>query len=160
MELKNKLALGVVFFIIASAIFIRINARINPVEHALIINGKVYPTLVARTQSELYHGLGDRDNLGHYVGMYFDFYEEGSYGIVMRGMRFPLDVLWLKGETVVQIEENIPLQPGVAEEGLKSYINVNPADAVVELGAGKVRELNIKVGDKIIYCENSQKCPN
>jgi uncharacterized membrane protein (UPF0127 family) len=159
MERKNKFALAVFIIIIVAAIGIRLNERFNPAHPQVIIGVQSYPVLVARGYDDQFKGLGDRDGLGNYVGMYFDFYEKSQYGIVMRGMRFPLDVIWLDGSEVVHIEENLPLQPGVSEEGLKSYVNSGRlANAVLELQAGKVKELGIKLGDKVIFCEDVGDC--
>jgi uncharacterized membrane protein (UPF0127 family) len=159
MERKNKFALAVFLIIIVVSIVVRLNERFNPPHPQVIIKGHSYPVLVARSYEEQFKGLGDRDSLGEYIGMYFDFYERSEYGIVMRGMRFPLDVVWLDGSEVVYIAENLPLQPGVSEEGLKSYVNKDRlANAVLELQAGKVAELGIKPGDTVVFCEDVGNC--
>ena len=57
---------------------------------------------------------------------------------------FPIDVLWLDGNKVVDLKEDIlPFRFRLASK--------NPADYVVELPAGTIRKSKTKIGDKIVY---------
>ena len=67
---------------------------------------------VADTEQEREKGLGDREPIKGDEGMLFVFSSPDLQGIWMKGMRFPLDILWLQktgtGEfTVVDMRENI-----------------------------------------------------
>lgn len=54
-------------------------------------------------------GLSGRDSLGLDEGMLFVFDTEGEHVFWMRGMRFPLDIIWInKNKRVVYIAKNVP----------------------------------------------------
>ena len=56
--------------------------------------GHVLDVQVAGTLYQTYKGLGDRDSLAPYDGMLFFFDFPKKPGIVMRDMRFPIDIVW------------------------------------------------------------------
>jgi hypothetical protein len=81
--------------------------------------------------------------------MLFVFDTEGYYSFWMKGMKFPLDFVWINNDKVVQIDKKVspPL-------GKSPIITVNPnfkVDKVLEINAGEVEANNIKVGDKIEF---------
>ncbi len=105
--------------------------------------------LVAKTPAHQHRGLGNRDTLEPYDGMLFVFPEARRVGIVMRDMRFPIDIVWLSGGSVVDIAPRAPLEPGVAEENLHVYFPRQDADLVLELPAGWTEEHGIRIGDRL-----------
>ena len=63
----------------------------------------------------------------------------------MKGMRFNLDMIWLKDNRVAEIVANVPF--GKGEQEL-----INPdvlADKILEINAGQAQAVNLKVGDKM-----------
>jgi hypothetical protein len=68
----------------------------------------------------------------------------------MKGMRFPLDIIWIADGKVVQIDKQAPHEPGVADPDLKRYISNEPVDAVLEVNAGFAEKNGIKVGDPVV----------
>src|SRR5438094_9545272 len=52
---------------------------------------------VARTDAEREKGLGGHAPLGQYDGMLFIFDQPAPYAFWMKGMTFPLDMLWIDG---------------------------------------------------------------
>ncbi|OGM71085.1 hypothetical protein A2897_02520 [Candidatus Woesebacteria bacterium RIFCSPLOWO2_01_FULL_44_24b] len=94
-------------------------------------------------------GLGERDSLPENEGMLFDYGTKRPAVFWMKGMRFPLDIIWIADGVVVQIDEKIPHEPGVAEQNLKMYPSNQEVDSVLEVNAGFTKKNNIKVGDLI-----------
>lgn len=113
------------------------------------INGVDYNFLVADTDRARFRGLSDRESMGQYDGMYFIFDRPGIYGMVMRDMRFPIDIAWLDGETIVDLGEEFPLEPGLPEEELTVYSNETPGNGVIEFPAGFLSEHDVMVGDRV-----------
>ncbi len=108
-------------------------------------NKKIIAEIVS-TQADLQKGLGGRPYLQDNTGMFFIFPKSDSYGIWMKDMLFPIDVLWLdKGLKVVHI---------VGDMEPSSYPRViykSPVDAmyVLELSKGDISASGIKLGDRI-----------
>src|SRR3989344_1878244 len=94
-------------------------------------------------------GLGERDSMSENEGMLFDYGVKQPAVFWMKGMRFPLDIIWIADGVVVQIDEKIPHEPGVAEQNLKMYPSNQEVDSVLEVNAGFTKKNNIKVGDLI-----------
>lgn len=137
----------VVFF--GAALFLFGWNRLHWPKATLDVNGQTIRVLVAKSVYQQYRGLGKRDSIEPYQGMIFPFLLYGRQGIVMRDMRFPIDIIWLRDGVVVDLAQNVPLE-SVAHEG--EYTIYRPradANAVVELSAGKSAELEIEIGTKI-----------
>jgi len=96
---------------------------------------------VVSSQQKMELGLGGRENLCLTCGMLFVFPKSGRYSFWMKDMKFPLDILWISDNTIVHIEKNI--QPDFAGT-LSSQEN---ADSVLEINAGTVDRLGVKMGD-------------
>lgn len=106
---------------------------------------------VADTQSKRSQGLGGRESLASDSGMLFIFEREEKYAFWMKGLSFALDFIWINGDKVVDILQNVPpASPGQKDEDLPIYTPAVPVDKVLEVNAGTVARYNIKVGDTII----------
>lgn len=119
----------------------------------LSLKGEHLFVLVADNSEHQYKGLGDRDNLGKYNGMLFVFGKPKRAGVVMRDMRFPIDVVWLNNGEVVDIASNLQLEPGVSEENLRAYYPRMEANTFLELPAGWAVAHGLKIGDKLEVVE-------
>jgi hypothetical protein len=81
--------------------------------------------------------------------MLFVFGEKSQHAIVMRDMRFPIDIIWLDGNTVVDMAPNVPTEPGKSEAEFKLYMARLPSTFVLEARAGFVDKYGLRVGDSI-----------
>ena len=113
----------------------------------IILGGRTLKVDVAESFSTRASGLSGRSVLGENEGMLFLFPFPGIYSFWMRGMNFPLDLIWISGDKVVGIAENVPVSPGLS---LPTYSPPGPVDKVVELNAGAARAMRLSVGDAII----------
>lgn len=94
-------------------------------------------------------GLGGRERLASDSGMLFVFPKVDYYNFWMKGMRFPLDFIWIKDKKVVDITKNVPSPEGEKNEDLPILTPNQPVDSVLEVNAGLVDSHEIKVGDSI-----------
>lgn len=90
-----------------------------------------YKAAVARTSEERARGLSERETLCEDCAMLFVFDTPGLYGFWMKGMRFPLDILWIHDSRVVHKESNVSekradvMKPAVEAE-MVLEVNPNP----------------------------------
>ncbi len=118
------------------------SSNFRPTVDVKVGQSGIYSLWVAQTNSELYQGLSGVDKLSRNGGLLMDFKVPGYHGIAMRGMLFPLDIIWLdESKKVVSIVRNNPV---TAEDVMPT----KPARYVLELTAGTSQDSAIKVGDK------------
>lgn len=96
-------------------------------------------------------GLGKRDSIKENEGMLFLFDGPGTYGFWMKDMRFPIDIIWIRDNKIVDITENVLPEPQKSIFNLKVYYPKEPVDKVLEIGAGLVKKYNFKIGDEIKF---------
>ncbi|MBI2086116.1 DUF192 domain-containing protein [Candidatus Daviesbacteria bacterium] len=122
----------------------------TPVSRMLLINGARLTIEVADTQAKRNAGLGGRQSLATDAGMLFVFDDVDKHPFWMKGLTFPLDFVWIKGDKVVDISPNAaPPAPGQQDAYLSIYQSKEDVDKVLEVNAGTVQRLNIKAGDTI-----------
>ena len=113
----------------------------------MIINQKKINIELAKSDADLEKGMGERDFLCRDCGMLFLFPRAGKYGFWMKGMRFNLDIIWVKDDAIVYIEKNIPYN------SLKTYTPDALADKVLEINAGYSDKNNFKIGDRVEHAD-------
>ncbi|MEF3692117.1 MAG: DUF192 domain-containing protein [Candidatus Moraniibacteriota bacterium] len=97
----------------------------------------------ARTVEERRKGLSDRDFVCDNCGMLFYFDKPSVYGFWMKDMRFDLDILWISGEEIIGIDE------GISRSRQENFYPPREVDKVLEIKAGKIRECEIAINQKI-----------
>lgn len=104
---------------------------------------------IADTPEKMALGLGERDSLPEDSGMLFVYGTKTPAVFWMKGMRFPLDIIWIADNKVVDIHEKVPHEPGVVDNELKRYLPNQLVDSVLEVNAGFVEKNNTKIGDSV-----------
>ncbi len=119
----------------------------EPSTPSLSVNGHIVNLEIADTEQKRNEGLSNRDNLLQNSGMLFVFDTPGEYVFWMKEMKFPLDFIWLNGNKIVQINENIPA-PSTGEP--PAVIRPDyPVDKVLEVNAGFIKSAAVKIGDEV-----------
>lgn len=109
---------------------------------------------VADTKEKRTKGLANRDFLATDSGMLFVFDKAQVYQFWMKGLKFPLDFIWIANLRIVDILTKVdPPLTNAPDESLPRYAPVVPIDMVLEVNSGFVAEHNIRVGDRIIFEE-------
>lgn len=125
--------------------------RSHPLVSKVRIGNHIIEVDVAVTVFEQAKGLGGRESLKNNHGMLFLYDHKEQFNFWMLAMKFPLDFVWIDGKTVVDITKGVP-----PPHGLEKPIIVKPAypvDKILEINAGEIDRLGIKVGDSVEYLD-------
>lgn len=158
----SPLALALLFFIMSKTIFFALAALILgfflffrffwPSEEPTIsgvsvtIGQNQYIVDVADTPELQTEGLAGRKDLPEGTGLLFVFGRPSTQAFWMKGMLFPIDIVWIADNLVVGFVENAQPDHSILPE---VYSSPKPIDLVVELPAGTVSKDEIKNGDKV-----------
>jgi len=107
--------------------------------------------LIADTSERWFKGLSDRKDLGEYGGTWFSFLSKDYHTMVMRDMKFPLDIVWLDDDIIVDMAPHVKPESGADEDSLTKYRPRLPSNAVLELLAGSIGQYGLKIGDKLEF---------
>lgn len=133
------------FFLILIALVVSfIASNFKPTTEVRIGSG-MYNVTVVKTKAELAKGLSGVESLPINGGMLFDFQSDDTWGIWMKDMLIPIDVIWLDStKQVVYIKQE--LSPELGET--QTFSPKKSSRYVLELPAGSVKKAGIKVGMK------------
>lgn len=108
------------------------------------IGSGVYSLWLADNDITRVQGLSDVEKLHLNGGLLMAFDTNGTHGIWMKDMNFPIDIIWLNSEKkVVYIVMNAPPE----NPSSTVYVPRDPARYVLELPAGSVKAAGIRTGD-------------
>lgn len=128
-----------------------------PFEAELCVNEARIRVLVAGTLEERAAGLSGYAGLPEDAGMLFVFPEPQQPSFWMKGMRFALDIIWLRDGTVVQIDASAPPPPpDTPDDQLPRYQPDEPVTHALELNAGAAERHGITVGTRIEPCPDDE----
>lgn len=146
------LVTGVLLLIVASAVAFMLTT-FQPKTEVRLGDG-VFSVSVANDDAERIKGLGGVASLGPQEGMLFDFDTESKWGIWMKGMKIPIDIIWMNEDReVVYIVMNAPPELG----DTKTYTPKTEARYVLEIAAGGAAQNGISIGDKAIFALAEEK---
>jgi uncharacterized membrane protein (UPF0127 family) len=115
----------------------------------IYINQEKIRVLVADTPAHRFKGWSGRADMGKYGGMLFIFPQSDRHAMVMRDMRFSLDIIWLNQGKIIDIAPSLVSQAGMAEDQLTVYRPRSVADMVLEVPAGFAERAGLKIGDTV-----------
>lgn len=142
------LLIAFIFIIVAVVWLFQKNIFIQNSQKSFIrVNAHTIEVEIAEKQAAREIGLSGKGELCSECGMLFVFEKANVYPFWMKEMKFNLDIIWISGDRIVKIAENVPYRKGMGEV-------VDPkvlADKVLEINAGKSKEWELKEGDEIIF---------
>lgn len=112
------------------------------------INNTIIKVDVADDLQEQIQGLSDRERLEKNEGMLFVFDAKQIKSFWMKRMTFPLDIIWIEDNRIVNIHKNIAPEGDSPVNHYNSQFKVN---YVLEVNAGFADEQKIKIGDTVQY---------
>lgn len=145
---RNHLLSGLllVFALVAVIAFASLDRAAPAPENVVDLTGIRFE--IADNDAERMQGLSDRESLPEDTGMMFVFGEPGIYPFWMHGMHFSLDMVWISGDTVVDV---VTLPPPTSGASMPArHIPFMNADRVLELNAGEAERLGLTVGSTVI----------
>jgi hypothetical protein len=102
---------------------------------------------VAADQASQRRGLAGRERLAADAGMLF-LLPDDSPSFWMKGMRFPLDIVWIRDGRVVDVTADVP-PPDAQASSLPTYSPDRPADRALEVNAGWAARHGVERGDVV-----------
>lgn len=140
------ITLCAIVLLAGASLVVRKPASWDDTDTALIVfNGGSVTAQVAASPLKKERGLSGVSSLPEKTGMLFVFSISYRMPFWMKGMLIPLDFVWLKKGTVVDIAKSVPA-PAPGEKPRVVAPSV-AADMVLEVPAGTVAEMNIRIGD-------------
>ncbi len=133
--MKHVISSLVLCALIAGGFFLLKSPGLPPAPSAVEMKLNDLPIRLdmAVTSEAQYQGLSDREDLCRQCGMLFTFDSPREHTFVMRRMKFPLDIVWIRSGRILRIDRN--LAPESAEP-YTPYPSGAPVDQVLELKAG------------------------
>lgn len=124
-------------------------SRKTPGTTLVTIGAHTFTVEVAATPQQISQGLSGREQVGA-DGMLFMMPRREVPLFWMKDMHFPLDFIWIDGNTVVDLTEHVPApDPQTPLEELPRYSPAVPATHVLEVPVGIVSKLGIQKGDAV-----------
>lgn len=100
---------------------------------------------IADSEAERRRGLSGRDDLPEDRGMLFVYRDRAVRSYWMKGVRFPLDIIWIDRGRVTGIEADVPVPQGQTP----IYSSPTPADRVLEVRGGWAARHGVEPGDRV-----------
>ncbi len=117
-----------------------------PAKAHLTLSDQSLTVELAQNTSQWEKGLSHRTALADKTGMLFIFPEAHVPLFWMKNMRFPIDIIWLADQTVVDITHSAPVDQS---DRPPTYSPRIPVNMVLEVPAGWSESHGIKLGDSI-----------
>ena len=142
-----------VYFFATAALLLMIwlaYGYLNKIEAEVAVGGKasfnieVVSDLISQAK-----GLSGRDSLDEDAGMLFVYNNPATRHFWMKGMNFPLDIIWIRDFQIIGVHENV-LHPADDEGDLSRMTSPEPADMVLEVNGGLVAKYHIEIEDSIV----------
>jgi uncharacterized membrane protein (UPF0127 family) len=128
------------------ALFLFFHYRKNPLVTKAYIGPAEITLEAAVSPADKAKGLGGRETLTPGHGMIFAYLHKDRHPFWMLGMKFPLDFIWIADTVVVELTENVPV---LTNGTITTVRPAAPVNKVIEVNAGTVKRLGIKVGDPV-----------
>jgi len=129
------------FFYISANIYSIYGNKIKKIS----INDSIFRAEMVSSPKKMQKGLGERKKICQKCAMLFQFSDSEKHSFWMKGMFFPLDIIWISNGKVVHIEKN------VSEKFSGVLYPQTEADQVLEINAGLADEIGVKIGDSLIF---------
>ncbi len=137
--------LGGIYFL-----FFRVLFRVGDYQKTVLeINGQKINIEIVKSALAEARGLSIKNEIAEDYGMLFIFSDLAIRDFWMKGMKFPIDIIWINGSSVVGFSENVLPQPGVKDSDLTRYYSPTAVSRVLEMKAGSVKRLGIVAGTEI-----------
>src|SRR3989304_8626088 len=151
MNVGMKILLSLSFFCVLLFLFWMFLSFRKPEKKEMKIGGNKLFVEVAQTSVQQTKGLSGRIFLGEDEGMVFVYPFPQQPTFWMYGMRFPIDILWVRDQSIIGIEKNVSPEFGTPVLELQRYKAPSAITAVIEVQAGWSEKHKITPGSEEEY---------
>ncbi len=144
-HLKQYLIFFLIVLFLLGGLYLKFREYFLPVALVKIV-GQEIKVEIAQTPKAWEKGLAGRQKLAENQGMFFVFSEAERRSFWMKGMKFPLDIIWINQGKVVDIAPNV--QPDNTPSPAL-YFSRLPINQVLEVRAGFSEKYGVKIGDEV-----------
>lgn len=146
----NKIIIGflIILLIFSGIILLAINKNSSLPQSKVTIDNHTFSVEVATTSAQQQEGLSGRASLPKDQGMLFVFKTAARYPFWMKDMKFPLDMIFINNNKIVDIIQNIPA-PKNGETNLPIYTPSEPDNQTLEINAGLSKSYGFKKDDAV-----------
>jgi uncharacterized membrane protein (UPF0127 family) len=120
-----------------------------PYIHPVNVNNNVLCVEIVDTPEKMSKGLSEREDLKENQGMLFVFGDKNIPGFWMKDMKFPIDIIWINDNEIVDISKNVPVPDASTTTQPPNYSPSEPVNYVLEVNAGYVDKYNVEIGNTI-----------
>ena len=146
----NRIIIGFIVILLLFSGFIVFQINKTPTPKAKVsIDNRTFSVEVATTSAEQQQGLSGRSSLPTDQGMLFMFKTPNRYAFWMKGMKFPLDIVFIKDNKIVSIAHNVPVPKNANDTNLPVYLPDAPVNYVLEINAGQAAQYDFQKGDDV-----------
>jgi uncharacterized membrane protein (UPF0127 family) len=115
------------------------------------IAGATLHATVSASAGSRAQGLAGRPRLAPGRGMLFSFPGKKRQSFWMKGMRFPIDIVWIRGGTVTGVTAGVPPpSAGTPAAELPLYESPGTVDRVLEARSGWARAHGVDAGKSVV----------
>lgn len=139
---KILVLLGIIFLIVFLVFIVK---QKTAVPYATI-DGYTFFIEIAKTPAQQETGLAKYASIEKNFAMYFPFDRADYYSFWMKGMHFPIDILFLRNNKIVTVFSDVAPKPDYQNYIYKS---TQPSDAVLEISAGLAKQYGFNIGDTL-----------
>lgn len=124
----------------------------NQEKKVVTVGSVQFKVEIAKNEQARKVGLSSTDALPENEGMLFIFDKNGiAPTFWMKGMEFPIDIIWIKDNTVAEITSDVPtVAANTPDDKIIQYSPKNKIDYVLEIPASVAQKRGIKVGDSVV----------
>jgi uncharacterized membrane protein (UPF0127 family) len=122
----------------------------------LEIEAHKYSVQLADTPQARADGLSGIPSISDSEGMMFLFSEPQRLQFWMKGMNFPIDIVWINGDKIVDITDNIKPEPNKSDSELTIYSPGVDADKALEVNAGWALRHDVHPGETFTLTKTNQ----
>ena len=144
---KIKVVVGIIILVVLGIFVNYIFSEVVSIHGNLIkyvyVRDVLVKAEVAASEEKRTLGLGGRKNLPQGRGMLFEWEDSDSRSFWMKGMLFPIDIIWIENGRVIGCEKNI------SPSDQRIFTSPSDAGYVLEVPAGFCDENSVKMNDEV-----------
>lgn len=148
-----------VYLLIAAAVLLGIAMYSPLLKTPALEDGKPARVKVDRAKLEVQvvgndqsrsRGLAGTPSLDESHGMLFLFPSAQQPAIWMKGVQYPIDIIWINNGTVIEVTPNVPpVAAGTPDAAMPLYQPAGVVTQVLEVAAGWAARNNVQPGDPL-----------